>query len=43
LERIVGVALWGIEGDSFVGEKLPCEFIAINDSENSAIDINILT
>ena len=40
-EGILWVLLWGIQCDSLVGIEALCEIISINDSEHSAVDVEV--
>lgn len=42
-EKILWVCLWGTKGNSLIGKESSSEIIAVNDSENSLVDIKVGT
>jgi hypothetical protein len=42
-EEVLWVAFWGAKSNTFVGEESPGKVIAVNDSEDSLVDIEVDT
>lgn len=42
-EKIGWISFSSIESNTFVGKESSCEFVTVNNSENSSVDIEILT